>query len=146
MGKKSCINRSAGRKKYTQTRLKKLIIPRKRQVTLIKIDNNAKECTNVLSFPPKNKKCVNQRNPTDFEIKVYIACSRIPKGYVSTYGNLSKFLGSAPRAVGGALRRNPYFPLVPCHRVVTSNLELGGFHGTWGAASKEVRVSDELLC
>ena len=65
-------------------------------------------------------------------------CSRIPLGRVSTYGNLADFLGSSPRAVGNALRRNPYFPIVPCHRVVASSFQLGGFHGSWGAASPEV--------
>ena len=58
-------------------------------------------------------------------------CSAIPKGKVSTYGALSQVLKSSPRAVGQALRRNPYAPQVPCHRVVASTLELGGFSGSW---------------
>jgi len=35
----------------------------------------------------------------------------------------------ASRAVGNALHKNPYAPIVPCHRVVKSNGELGGFGG-----------------
>jgi methylated-DNA-[protein]-cysteine S-methyltransferase len=35
----------------------------------------------------------------------------------------------AVRAVGSALRRNPFAPVVPCHRVVATNLSLGGFNG-----------------
>ena len=58
-------------------------------------------------------------------------CSAIPKGKVSTYGALSLLLKSSPRAVGQALRRNPYAPQVPCHRVVAASLELGGFSGAW---------------
>jgi methylated-DNA-[protein]-cysteine S-methyltransferase len=33
--------------------------------------------------------------------------------------------------VGNALRRNPYAPTVPCHRVIANNLFLGGFMGVW---------------
>ena len=89
-------------------------------------------------FPPKQAKCAQQRDPTLFEKRVYVACSQIPPGQVSTYGNLAAFLNSSARAVGGALRKNPYYPIVPCHRVVASTMELGGFNGTWGAASPEV--------
>lgn len=32
-----------------------------------------------------------------------------------------------------ALRRNPYAPEVPCHRVIAASLDLGGFSGQWGA-------------
>ncbi len=34
--------------------------------------------------------------------------------------------------VGSALRNNPFAPFVPCHRVIASNLRLGGFYGEWG--------------
>jgi methylated-DNA-[protein]-cysteine S-methyltransferase len=33
--------------------------------------------------------------------------------------------------VGNALRRNPFAPVVPCHRVIANNLFLGGFQGIW---------------
>jgi methylated-DNA-[protein]-cysteine S-methyltransferase len=33
--------------------------------------------------------------------------------------------------VGNALRRNPFAPIVPCHRVIANNLFLGGFQGVW---------------
>ncbi|CAM9629696.1 unnamed protein product, partial [Choristocarpus tenellus] len=58
--------------------------------------------------------------------------SCIPKGKVSTYGGLAKALGSCPRAVGGALRRNPFAPVVPCHRIVSADLTIGGFSGSIG--------------
>ncbi|KAK9831941.1 hypothetical protein WJX81_001444, partial [Elliptochloris bilobata] len=74
----------------------------------------------------------NGRAPTAFEERLYLVCSAIPCGKVSTYGALAKALHSSPRAVGQALRRNPYAPDVPCHRVVTSSLALGGFSGSWG--------------
>jgi alkylated DNA nucleotide flippase Atl1 len=57
---------------------------------------------------------------------------------VSTYGSIAAFLGSSSRAVGNALRKNPFHPIVPCHRVVSSTLELGGFFGATGLAAPEV--------
>ncbi len=66
---------------------------------------------------------------TLFQQKVWNACKKIPKGRVSTYKELAKMTKNpkASRAVGNALNRNPYAPTVPCHRVVRSNGEIGGF-------------------
>ena len=64
-----------------------------------------------------------------FAEKVYTLCRKIPKGRVSTYGAIAKKLNSSPRAVGQALRCNPYAPVVPCHRVVASTGKIGGFNG-----------------
>ena len=52
---------------------------------------------------------------------------KIPKGKVSTYGILAKKLGTSPRAVGQALKKNTKLIIVPCHRVIKSNGELGGY-------------------
>ncbi|MBL7100343.1 MAG: MGMT family protein [Nanoarchaeota archaeon] len=63
-----------------------------------------------------------------FADKVYKLTKKIPRGRVSTYKEISKALGcKAYRAVGNALNKNPYAPIVPCHRVVNSNGFLGGF-------------------
>jgi methylated-DNA-[protein]-cysteine S-methyltransferase len=68
------------------------------------------------------------RKPTAFEMKVYNACSLVPKGRVTTYGAIARKLKSkAYRAVGSALNKNPYAPKVPCHRVVSSDGGIGGF-------------------
>ncbi|MBN1645320.1 MGMT family protein [Candidatus Woesearchaeota archaeon] len=67
---------------------------------------------------------------TDFQKRVYFLCKKIPKGRVSTYGEISKRLGRGiigSRAIGNALNKNPYSPVVPCHRVVKSDGSLGGF-------------------
>ncbi|KAI9149173.1 Iron sulfur assembly protein 1 [Paramyrothecium foliicola] len=69
---------------------------------------------------------------TPFERRVWAALCQIPAGSVSTYGLLSAHLGSSPRAVGNALRRNPFAPGVPCHRVVATDGTLGGFKGKIG--------------
>ena len=65
----------------------------------------------------------------NFNEKVYRLCKKIPKGKVSTYGEIGRVLGGKGqiyRAVGRALNQNPYSK-VPCHRVVSSGGELGGF-------------------
>jgi methylated-DNA-[protein]-cysteine S-methyltransferase len=70
------------------------------------------------------------KTPTDFESRVYEAVAKIPRGCVSTYSTIASEIGSgSARAVGQALRINPFAPEVPCHRVVRSNGSLGGFFG-----------------
>lgn len=67
---------------------------------------------------------------TSFQSKVYDAVSRIPRGKVSTYAEVARAIGCrSPRAVGQALRRNPFAPDVPCHRVISASLRIGGFQG-----------------
>ncbi|MEM4638140.1 MAG: MGMT family protein [Candidatus Woesearchaeota archaeon] len=66
---------------------------------------------------------------TKFQEKVYLECSKIPKGKVTTYNAIAKKLTSSPRAVGQALKHNPYAPKIPCHRVINSNRTLGGYNG-----------------
>ncbi len=52
------------------------------------------------------------REITPFEKAVYAACRKIPRGRVSTYQEIAKYIGNAKsaRAVGNALNRNPYAP------------------------------------
>ena len=72
-----------------------------------------------------------------FEEKVWKKCKEIPKGKVSTYKEIAKALGvRAYRAVGNALRRNPFSPSVPCHRVVCSDGSLGGYKGKMNSKKK----------
>ena len=66
---------------------------------------------------------------SDFSKKVYELTGKIPAGRVSTYRAIARALKNsrASRAVGNALNKNPYAPKVPCHRVIRSNGETGGF-------------------
>ncbi|BGP54592.1 hypothetical protein JCM8202_004963 [Rhodotorula sphaerocarpa] len=68
---------------------------------------------------------------TDFQWRLYDLLLTIPSGRVSTYGQLATLLSSSARAVGSALRENPFAPYVPCHRVIASTLYIGGFGGEW---------------
>ena len=64
-----------------------------------------------------------------FEKAVLEAARKVPRGRVTTYGEIARLLGrpKAGRAVGNALNKNPYAPVVPCHRVVKSSGGVGGF-------------------
>eukprot|EP00978_Attheya_sp_CCMP212_P046223 scaffold379751_cov59-Attheya_sp.AAC.4 len=60
-----------------------------------------------------NEEKKRKREPTEFEERVYNVVKRIPKGNVASYGVVADHLGTCPRAIGGAMRRNPYAPAVP---------------------------------
>ena len=76
--------------------------------------------------------------------KVYGLCKKIPEGKISTYREIGKKLNTkAYRAVGQALKRNPYAPNVPCHRVVSSSGKIGGFKGK--TSGKEIQEKIKLL-
>ena len=68
---------------------------------------------------------------TPFQRRVWEALCRIQPGDVRTYGEIAKLLGSSPRAVGNACRRNPIPIVVPCHRVVSAT-GIGGYAGATG--------------
>ena len=76
---------------------------------------------------PKSFSAAEIQQITPFQTKVYLALLRVPKGKVTTYKILaSEIECNSSRAVEKALRRNPFAPYVPCHRVVQSNLSIGG--------------------
>lgn len=68
---------------------------------------------------------------TDFQVRVWQALRRIPRGYVRSYAGVASDVGSprAMRAVGMANARNPIAIVVPCHRVVEKGNRLGGYSG-----------------
>ena len=59
--------------------------------------------------------------------KVLNCTSMIPAGYVTTYGALAKAAGGIGRSVGRIEASNPVPLLIPCHRVVCSDLSIGGY-------------------
>jgi len=65
---------------------------------------------------------------TEFQNRVWQILSSISPGKTRTYGDIAKQLGSSPRAVGNACRRNPVPIFIPCHRVVSTSGR-GGFMG-----------------
>lgn len=78
-----------------------------------------------------------------FQIKVWEALLRLPKGHVTTYSKIAQEIGSdrAVRAVGTAVGRNPISWLIPCHRVIRKDGALGGYH--WGLPVKRALLAWE---
>jgi methylated-DNA-[protein]-cysteine S-methyltransferase len=74
----------------------------------------------------------------EFERRVYDDCFFICVGKTKTYGEIARGIGdvSLARAVGNALGRNPFPPIVPCHRVLAANGKTGGFSAPGGVATK----------
>ena len=67
---------------------------------------------------------------TEFQRKVYLALLDVPSGETISYKELGERIGCrSAQAIGQALKRNPFAPLVPCHRVICSDGSIGGFHG-----------------
>lgn len=66
---------------------------------------------------------------TSFQQRVWQELQNIPYGVTISYGELARRIGSpaASRAVGGANGKNPISIIVPCHRVINSNQQLGGY-------------------
>lgn len=73
---------------------------------------------------------------TDFQLKVWETLLKIPMGQLTTYGEIASRIENpkASRAVGTAVGDNPVSLLIPCHRVIRSSGELGGYH--WGLTRK----------
>ncbi len=69
--------------------------------------------------------------------------ARVPVGYVTTYGALAKAAGGGPRAVGNVMALNPFAPLSPCHRVVSSDFTLGGYGGGVDTKRKILEREDQ---
>lgn len=80
---------------------------------------------------------------TDFQLKVWEKLLEIPLGELSTYGRLATKIGeiNVSRAVGTAVGRNPVAYLIPCHRVVRTTGELGGY--MWGKTRKTAIIAWE---
>jgi O-6-methylguanine DNA methyltransferase len=81
---------------------------------------------------------------TNFQLKVWKALLDIPSGQLTTYGDMAAKLQNprASRAVGTAIGDNPIAFLIPCHRVIRSSGELGGYH--WGLNRKAAMIGWEV--
>lgn len=67
---------------------------------------------------------------SEFQRKVYLALLEVPCGETISYKALGERVGCrSAQAIGQALKRNPFAPEVPCHRVIASDGSLCGFSG-----------------
>ena len=80
----------------------------------------------------------DMRGVPAFHQRVYEVARAIPPGQTLTYGEVATRLGEpgAARAVGQALGRNPFAPVVPCHRVLAAGDKPGGFSASGGIRTK----------
>ncbi|WP_420544797.1 MGMT family protein [Nitrosopumilus sp.] len=75
--------------------------------------------------------------------KIFKKLLEVPKGQITTYGELSKAVGmkNGQRAVGKIMNKNPYPVIIPCHRVVMSSGKIGGY--AYGDHIKAKMLHDE---
>jgi methylated-DNA-[protein]-cysteine S-methyltransferase len=83
---------------------------------------------------------------SDFQKQVYRAIAAIPHGETRTYGWVAARIGKAAssRAVGQALKKNPFPILIPCHRVFAST-SMGGFMGVVDPSRVELQLKKKLI-
>jgi methylated-DNA-[protein]-cysteine S-methyltransferase len=89
---------------------------------------------------------------SDYQQSILRVLAEVPKGKVTTYGDLAKELArrnpkwspNASRAVGTTMRNNPCGPQIPCHRVIKSDGSIGSFRGgAIGAVEEKIKMLRE---
>ena len=82
---------------------------------------------------------------THFQIKVWKYLKKIPRGKVVTYLEVAKAVRKpkSVRAIANAIARNPYPPVIPCHRVIRTDGRLGGYSGRGGIKTKRKLLKKE---
>ncbi len=99
----------------------------------------------IFSAGPRSEKYKLWVKGTNFQIAVWRALLAIPEGEVCSYNELSKAVGklNASRAAGRAIGTNPIAVLIPCHRVIKTDGNLGGYR--WGLQTKKLLLAKELI-
>ena len=80
------------------------------------------------------------------EKKIYKKLLQVPSGKITTYGELSRAIGlkNGQRVIGRVMKNNPFPVIIPCHRVVKSNREVGGY--AFGVDIKRNMLTKEGIC
>ncbi|KAK6428123.1 hypothetical protein LTR95_015736 [Oleoguttula sp. CCFEE 5521] len=87
---------------------------------------------------------------TPFRKQTLSMLCQVPPGRYSTYQAMSDYITSTShktcaRAIGNAMRNNPFAPEVPCHRILAADGTLGGFGGSWGEEGKHASKKHAIL-
>jgi len=101
--------------------------------TLINLKQQIK---NYLLGQNINYKFKIQLNGTKLQKKIWKQLQKIPYGETRSYGEIAKKIKTSPRYVGNVCGQNKHLLIIPCHRVVRSDGNLGGFSGTGGVRLK----------
>ena len=93
---------------------------------------------------------VKKKFPTEFSNRVINNLVNLDRGEITTYSELgSRMASKAYRAIGNILRRNPLPLIIPCHRVIKKNGDIGGFMGesdrSWQRSLKKGLLEIERL-
>ena len=82
---------------------------------------------------------------TNFQIQVWSEISKIPFGKTKTYKEIAVSIGkpNSARAVANACGKNPYPIDIPCHRVIRSDGNIGGYSGDGGVKKKMQLLKSE---
>tara|TARA_B100000029_G_scaffold398064_1_gene396504 strand:- start:1204 stop:1482 length:279 start_codon:yes stop_codon:yes gene_type:complete len=83
---------------------------------------------------------------TKFQIKVWEEIKKIPIGETRSYKEIAILIGkpNSARAVANACGKNPYPITIPCHRVIKSNGDLGGYSAAGGVRKKKLLLKQEV--
>ena len=82
----------------------------------------------------------------NIETKIYKKLLTVPHGKITTYKELSKSVGleNGQRLVGQIMKKNPFPVIIPCHRVIKSNGDIGGY--LFGTNIKKNMLTKEGIC
>lgn len=106
----------------------------------------------VANIPHHLRQLPQWASLSPFSMAVLAAVYSIPRGQTRTYKQVAKMAASlsgrpsharAYRAVGSVMRKNPYAPLVPCHRVIKSDGCVGNYSGRGGIRTKMLLLEKE---
>lgn len=129
-----------------------------------------KPATTTKPKKPTNKTTTmpgfNSVTVSEYQARVYELLLQVPAGRITSYAAMAKALNSSPRAIGGAMRNNPFAPKVPCHRCIASTgvsftlpkilqyfvdvslmrgiQYIGGFKGDWEKAPSGINCEKKL--
>jgi O-6-methylguanine DNA methyltransferase len=99
---------------------------------------------------PYQLKRIADSDITAFRKQMLSLLCEVPRGRYSTYQTMADYITktshkTCARAVGNAMRNNPFAPEVPCHRILAHDGSLGGFKGSWGENGKFASHKHKLL-
>ena len=97
--------------------------------------------------PIGNSRQEGKKSPTQFEWAVLKAALTIPLGQTRSYQWIAQKIGrpKAVRAVGQALRKNPYPLIIPCHRVIKSDGQLGAYAGKMDHQKERLLATERVI-
>ena len=101
---------------------------------------------NLINYFFKKTKKINPNillEGSKLQIKIWKELIKIPYGKTKSYGEIAKIVKTSPRYVGNVCGQNKHLLIVPCHRVIRTDGNLGGFSSRGGLSLKKRLLSME---